>query len=388
MELLTLQNNFVKVAFLVSHDAYLKGALGINQLLKQRGENQTVIYTINHLLHSDYERIDLNSKESLDNLTQFNFIFAGLGGKHLNQLIAALNQSTTIRPKVISYFPGIIHFKELESLLSRVNSDAVLINNKVDERLYKRLSSALDFTYNGVLFGCPWLEFRKCRELEAPSQIDLLFIEQSIVPDTSKARLLLIKKLVNLAQANPEKLFCVALRAKKGASSSHAVEFCLEELFIDLDIVVDNLFFSYENIEVLVNRSRVVTTISSSAAYIGLAQNKTTVFINDFGVNSEWGNDLFVYSGYFKSLQSALVTPFKLTRWAKKNVQQPRISHLNKALTNQPSSLNGKKHLSLNKIKLVLFVIYYSIRFQRNMISEIKGLWKMIKNINRKIYKV
>ncbi len=384
----------LKVVFIAAHDAYQKGARNICRLLKQQTRVEVSWFTTSsRLVTPGLNWLEINQVARNETLQQADLIFAGLGGRDLNKLISGLRgpQASALRegfgPRIIGYFPGVLHLRIFESLATRLLCDQVWLNCERDYQLYRKLALATIGEDNGVLFGAPWIG--AAPEPVQQCDIDLLFVEQSVVPENLSDRTRLVKLLVDLARQHPDWCIVVALRVRKGKASSHQLEHCLEEISQRQDNGSVKLAFVLDDIDQLTARAQRVATISSSVAYTSLAWGKPTLFINDLGVRQDWGNDLFKHSGYMASLQAAADQNFSDSRWGQQFIQLPRPEVI--AVLCQPSQSSAKRVLlpsiPVANLKVLGLMLSFCLKHLKNPFVEFNGLNRTIRNINNRIYK-
>lgn len=371
----------MKFVFVVANDAYLRGAINIIDSLNH-DINVEIYTTQSMLIKENVYFFDINDLNSCGLIFDSDALFLGMGGKNLNKII---KKSREIKSgsKIIGYFPGIVHYNILEALSTRLLCDLVLLNSRSDFEIYRAISEKVLGYNNGVVFGAPWV--LKDRVINRKPEIDLLFVEQSIVPHSLALRRKLLKSLCELADRNREKRIVIALRARKGEETSHEVIYPLDDF--DFVRIPSNLEFSYSDVYEMIDLSERVATISSSAAYISIVQGKSTYFISDFGDRRKYGNDFFKKSGYFYKLcQIFMVTP-KPNDWGNRNIQEMDTIILKifpEIRKNNLSFIPGF-HIA----KFGNFIKFLMLGFERNQsISSIYKLYKSISNINSKIYRL
>ena len=201
-------------------------------------------------------------------------IIAGLGGRDINRLIYAVHnakaRTASTQPLIVGYFPGILHLRIFESLATRLCCDRVLLNCERDYQLYRQLTRATHSKDNGLLFGAPWIV--QPPDSQKICDIDLLFVEQTIVPHTKTERTRLVEQIIALSHQHPEWRIVVSLRTREGCASSHQLDFCLEKIWYQLKDDRINLEFVVGDINNLLARARRVATVSSSVAYTSIVR--------------------------------------------------------------------------------------------------------------------
>ncbi|MGL5524927.1 MAG: DUF6716 putative glycosyltransferase [Aeromonas veronii] len=206
---------------------------------------------------------------------------------------------------IISCFSGFIDRDNI-SILSRIPSDLILFNCRADYLWYLQLGEELGFyTGNGFCFGYPQLILLESVIFE--KQVDIVFFEQVIVPSTFSERCYLLKKLVDLANAFPERKVLIKPRCKPGGRTIHKQKWHLERLRKLLRIrLPDNLCFTYEPVEQLLSKTALCLTISSTVAVEALARGIPTVIISDFGVRRDIHTASFVGSGCLATIDQVI----------------------------------------------------------------------------------
>lgn len=386
----------LKITVIVAHDAYLKGAHNICRLLGEQANIQVSWFTTSKLLAShDLSYIDIEKavreKKLNDDLVQADMVIAGLGGRDLNKLIYGIRKFVSKSydnitfPKIIGYFPGVLHLRIFESLATRLLCDQVLLNCERDYFLYRKLALATIGKDNGLMFGAPWISPPPTTSI--PQDIDLLFVEQSVVPETLRDRTSLVKCLIALARQHPSWRIVVALRARKGNASSHDLKYCLEEISQNLLAGEGGVEFVIDDIDHLIARSHRIATISSSVAYTSLAWDKETWFIRDLGVNKNWGNDLFKRSGYMVWLHQIGDLVFSKSTWCSRFVKLPCpniINQLKYAKNNH--YVDSIPCFNVTNMRLLWVVLIFCLKNFKNPLVEVRDLLVTIRNINGRIY--
>lgn len=244
----------------------------------------------------------------------------------------------------VTFFSGLIDKDEL-SILSRVPSDLILFNCSADYSRYLELGQELNFpTDNGYCFGYPQLI--GVQPVSINDQKDIVFFEQVIVPATFSERCYLLRKLVDLANAFPDKKIWIKPRCKPGGRTIHKQIWHLETLRKLLRIKLpENLQFSYEPVEQLLARTSLCLTISSTVAIEALAREIPTVIISDFGVRRDIHTASFVGSGCLATIDQLIAGyhPESNSEWLSNYVQIPDVDAFKVRLT----ELLEKKKLRL-----------------------------------------
>ncbi|WP_206543758.1 DUF6716 putative glycosyltransferase, partial [Aeromonas veronii] len=223
----------------------------------------------------------------------------------LNNTNKFLIKRLSSTPGGVTFFSGFIGRDEY-SILARANADLILFNCKADYEKYLSLGQELRFsTDNAYCFGYPQLI--GLRHVSFEHREDICFFEQVIVPATFSERCYLLKKLINLANAFPDRRIWIKPRCKPGGRTIHKQKWHLERLRKLLGIrLPDNLCFTYEPVEQLLSRTALCLTISSTVAIEALARGIPTVIISDFGVRRDIHTASFVGSGCLATIDQVI----------------------------------------------------------------------------------
>ena len=374
----------IDVAFIVAHDAYLKSALGIAHLIRAEASISDQWFTTSHRLavQQDITPIDVENSDNLALLSNADIIFAGLGGRETSHLINKLERP---RASIIGFFPGILNYRIFEALATRLLCDAVLLNSKRDYHLYSKLAKATIGIDNGVLWGCPWIGLPP----PVPGDIDLLFIEQSSVPEAKEQRVALMRNIWQMARLHPDWRIVIAIRSRKGQTTSHELTYCLSEVAEELPNRPANIRLEYGEINLLIARAARIATISSSAAFTSLAWQKPTIFVSDLGFHHKWGNTYFRNSGHVGPLDGDFEKSTRSSQWIAQHVSSPQPGpQVSKILTVKPqhpiSHIPGFSITNLRLIKILL--LHFGTTIFRSS-GEIAALFSTIKNLNKRIFR-
>ncbi|MFQ1817486.1 DUF6716 putative glycosyltransferase [Aeromonas veronii] len=308
------------------------------------------------MIYSRYDSF-LKSKESIEQLCarldldieKYNF---------LNNTNKVLIKQLSSTPGGVTFFSGFIGRDEY-SILSRASSDLILFNCKADYEKYLSLGQELRFsTDNAYCFGYPQLI--GVNVIPSHQQKDIIFFEQVIVPATFSERCYLLQKLVNLAQAFPEKQVWIKPRCKPGGRTIHKQKWHLERLRKLLRIrLPDNLCFTYEPVEQLLSRTALCLTISSTVAIEALARGIPTVIISDFGIRRDIHTASFVGSGCLAAIDQVIAgyLPKPNQEWLDDYIKIPDVdafkARLNELISQKSAGLLPRREYPDGAFSLV-----------------------------------
>ena len=150
------------IIFIVAHDAYLRAAEKIIRILDRRLFLDIKICTTSKQLSlfadKEIEYINLEQFDCESYFKTAKIVFAGLGGRDLNRLISVLSSDIEgQKPKIVSYFPGVVQYRMIEAFTTRLLCDFVLLNSRRDYRIFNWIANRIEGSASGVLFGAPWV---------------------------------------------------------------------------------------------------------------------------------------------------------------------------------------------------------------------------------------
>lgn len=251
---------------------------------------------------------------------------------------------------IVSCFSGYIEGDDA-TILSRVQSDLILFNCPNDYERYIELSKELAFSPdNAFCFGYPQLLNIKHNFVN--KQKDIVFFEQLVAPRNFRERCYLLKKLVHLAKSKPQETILIKPRCKLGGRTIHKQIWHLERIRKLLKLKFpDNLRFTYEPVEEILQHTDLCITVSSTVAIEAMARGIPTAIVSDFGVRKDIHTASFVGSGClatFDQLATGCV-PSVNRQWLEKNVKTPDMEalkiKLNELLILKNKSLLPHRHM-------------------------------------------
>lgn len=162
-------------------------------------------------MHRSGFKVSLLSIDEVDDfskqdLVSGDVILLAMGGKdfkRLYTLIRSLRQSVII----LSNFPGILGEEQFDVFLTRIKSDYVLLNSRLDARRYEKVCRLLRVPCNGVLFGLSsYSPSQYCNGVDSyDGKEKVVFLEQVFLPKSIDNKRSLVVLLHQLASLNHHK---------------------------------------------------------------------------------------------------------------------------------------------------------------------------------------
>ena len=302
---------YKKILLIASFDSFLKsgfaicneigfGSLSIkirltqlNQLSSEQlnsilGKKKNI--EISHFYHNDFYDIAFE---------EYDIVILSVGNAFHKALFSYLSKKQKKRKYIIlSLFPGVI-FGDKDSISSRICSDILLLNNKQDYLVAKKLKETNNLETNLLQHGLALAQKYNRSNIDNNA---VYYIDQVKIPDNYEERVYLVKKLVEFAFKNTSKNIFIKSRVKLNERTVHKNLLPLEkliEIVFDKDNLPKNLKFTYDSIELCLEKASLIITISSTVAFEAIYNNIPVAIISDFGTNKSLANEYFVESGSF-----------------------------------------------------------------------------------------
>lgn len=249
--------------------------------------------------NTSYIRHALSEIANAEKLSKYDAILLLLTGREYRTFYELYN--TTIktdekRPVFVGGAVGIDYRQQPNILYYRSGLDVYWIHSPADKERqdsYKNLFNFHDITEitSGLPFNVP---------TQSTHENVILFAGQPDVPQSKKERCYIIHKLFDLALAKPDHEIILKPRVKPGEQTFHKVKFYYEDLvnqIIATRPAPPNFSISYAPIDSLLARSKLMLTISSTAAIEARMMGVSLGIIDDFPATPDYGRSFFRTSG-------------------------------------------------------------------------------------------
>ena len=110
----------------------------------------------------------------------------------------------------------------------------------------------------------------------------------------------LLTKLIEFAFSNPSETIYIKPRVSLSERTIHPNKYPMEKLietYKKSNPIPPNLFFTYDDVDICLSKSKMVITLSSTVAFEALYNDIHTIIISDFGLKKSFANQYFVESG-------------------------------------------------------------------------------------------
>ncbi|WP_139218789.1 DUF6716 putative glycosyltransferase [Enterovibrio norvegicus] len=191
-------------------------------------------------------------------------------------------------------FPGVFYKDAVLSLMSRCNSDSVVLYNKYSFEKAHQVFSI--FSVGISIASRPYLIKNNDDDIREKGLS--VFFEQSIVPYGYKERLYVIKKLISFANKEKSRRLVICVRDYR--NSPHAPKIAFKDIIRKQKLVVPS------NLDVIVGRSddwlpraEHVISVTSSVLLDAINRNKY-VTVLELPRSEHYGQGLFLGSGLMR----------------------------------------------------------------------------------------
>lgn len=209
------------------------------------------------------------------------------------------------RPVVAVASPGVALTEQLTGYMSRAPADVICFNAERERLFYREAAAELGVeAENGVTTGLLGID-RRPRALREGPRPEIVFFEQPVIPDRRMQRTHLLAGLIDLARRRPDADVLVKLRHARNETAHHKTKHHMEDLARGLFARggrPENLIFTHEGADRLLDRAALAVTVSSTVAVEAMARGVPTRIVSDFGISESLGTTYFVGSKCFAAL--------------------------------------------------------------------------------------
>ncbi|MDI9405078.1 MAG: hypothetical protein QM522_00095 [Chitinophagaceae bacterium] len=213
-------------------------------------------------------------------------------------------QRQPLRP-LFCGFNGVVLERFEEAIAWRLGYDLICLNGPRDQARLDLLLRHTPFqaqrsVITGLARNRPAPASSKARERI------LVFAEQVVMPAAPHERRRLVQMLARLSRRSPDWQVLIKPRVAAHETTFHAVDTHISATLREaLGSPPANLQLSYEPLPQLLQRSRLLATVSSTALFDALDFGCRPVVVADFGLRQDLGTPFFAASGLLRSLDAS-----------------------------------------------------------------------------------
>lgn len=201
-------------------------------------------------------------------------------------------------------FNGVVLERFEEAIAWRLGYDLICLNGPRDQARLELLLRHTPFSGQRTVLTGLGRQRPLAGTTERPRR--MVFAEQVVMPAALAERRRLVRILACLARRSPAWELLIKPRVAPHESTFHAVDTHISHTLRDtLGSPPTNLQLSYAPLPELLARSRLLTTVSSTALFDALDLGCRAVVMDDFGLRPDLGTPFFAGSGLLRSLATA-----------------------------------------------------------------------------------
>ena len=330
-----------RLLVIASHDSFIKNGLYIGEFFNTNGFEIEYHITISdkkidkdHLKQIGLVESFTNGSliSSFENIIKekYDAILLSLTGNHIKAFVNLFNDyykknNDKKRPVLITGYTGILHERSYIGFSNRLGADVVFLNSKSDYDYFSNLLIKLNIPIDNLFItGLPYLDKieKEKINIEKPG---VLFAGQTLFPRKLSERAYILDRFIKLAIDNPDIDFYFKPRHKLKQTTFHSMTFHYEKILKRLSSkysIPPNFKFTYERIDLLIRKTNLCVSVSSTAVLEALALGKSFGILSDFGIVQDYANHFFIGADVFMSINEI---PQKLhiktnPEWTNQNV--------------------------------------------------------------------
>lgn len=219
--------------------------------------------------------------------------------------LSRLQRRRPVRP-LFCGFNGVVLERFEEAIAWRLGYDLICLNGPRDQARLDLLVRHTPFAgqrsvITGLVRNRPAAAHPACTSDERDRI--LVFAEQVVMPAAAAERRRLLQILARLARRSPDWQVLIKPRVAPHETTFHAVDTHISHTLREaLGSAPSNLQLSYAPLPELLQRSRLLATVSSTALFDALDFGCRPVVVEDFGLRQDLGTPFFAGSGVLRHL--------------------------------------------------------------------------------------
>ena len=257
------------------------------------------------LAHLDTSK-DMNGFFKTRGLLDCSAIFLTIGGPKAIEFLwlfreVCARRAVSRRPLIATVPAGIVldHVR-VGTYLYRHGADIVFVNTMRERHLVEAAFRSVGGGATRILACQNPILMQGPLPAKSGNQGQLatvLFAVQTDIPKSKEERAYVARRLCEYAQRHPRRTVLIKPKHRIGEKSGHPQKYPYEDIFPKEAALYgspDNLMFTYQDMDVLLDEADLLVTISSTAALEALVRGRRAVAITDFGVKENIGNSYFL----------------------------------------------------------------------------------------------
>ncbi|WGE89088.1 DUF6716 putative glycosyltransferase [Actinobacillus arthritidis] len=320
-----------KVLVIATYDSFLRSGIKVAERISSNKNIEIMILPVKRNQLSARQLLESNAIKykqilfsyDLDYL-QYDIIILSVGNAATKKFIAHFYENHSIsckRPIIISIFPGLI-FGHTESILSRIDTDIILVNSLLDKEKVNEILKVYRSTTKVIHYGLINIDINKKNIFSKRNfEKTIVFIEQIRIPETKEEKEFVVDKLINLAENYPEKEIIFKRRIIEREVTVHEDKISYIDILNKKELPT-NFQISSEPIYDLYHKMDLCLSFSSTVLLEALYYGIPIAVISDLGINDNYALDKFLGSDIFLSFDEIErgIRPMPSVLWLEKNL--------------------------------------------------------------------
>lgn len=288
------------------------------------------------LAHLDTTK-DMNGFFKTRGLLDFSAIFLTIGGPKAIEFLwlfreVCAQRAVSRRPLLATVPAGIVldHVR-IGTYLYRHGADIVYVNNMRERHLVEAAFRSVGGGTTRILACQNPILMQGPLPDEPGTQrpvSTVLFAVQTDIPKSKEERVYVARRLCEYAQRYPRRTVLIKPKHRIGEKSGHPQKYPYEDIFPQEAVLYgspNNLMFTYQDMDALLDEADLLVTISSTAALEALVRGRRAVVITDFGVKENIGNSYFLGSNILANFDDILEDriPAAESAWLREQMNAP-----------------------------------------------------------------
>jgi hypothetical protein len=297
-------------------DSQLKWVAGIRDELVDRGFDCRVVVpdvrsalSAGQIIAAGFDAVALCSwTELIETAVSSDVVVCGLSGPFTLRLtvdLAARVSPGDPGPVLVTGWVGVIIEKITAGYLDRAGSDVIAVNCVDDLEHFVTVAQHLELDpTNLLLSGLPILGSSAAPSRTGPIR-RVLFADQPTVPRPAAERLYLYRRLIDYADAHPDREVLLKPRHRPDEDTFHTMKHHPEDLLAGVDHP-PNFRIDYTPISAILPGVDLLVTMSSTACLEAVGAGCRVGLFLDLGVHERYGNHVFLSSGLLRTFDQLI----------------------------------------------------------------------------------
>ena len=307
--------------FVVKYDSSLKASIPLIEKMKAEGIDVEIMMLHEHTdaLDAQFRELGLRDRARygvMEDVFTFDKVFdvyhlvlPGHVVREFTYLFRDKFKGADIRPVVVVGLVGLLAGKETDCYVSRQMADIIYVGTHRDKRMLDEVARKLGTFRDEQVVATGLPIYGSMKHLEPSNDKSIVFAGQPTFPKSKVDRAYIVERLLDLAEAYPDREIILKPRHRLDESTFHKVQFHFETLLEGIAkkrAIPANFSVSYEPIDKMMAKADLTITISSTAGIEALYLKKNVCILADFSITEAYGNHFFLGSGLIRDFNQLI----------------------------------------------------------------------------------